>query len=326
MAGYAGFSYFCIQMNSSRLRFLALSFAMAVSALCGSAAAQVADSTIKPPAPVFQFPDTSQAPGPNALRLPPATAESRRKMLVYMYIEKRKDRFVVDSGGLKTATAYKLIPTYRRTSRALAIGVGFFGALYNGDLSKGKTPLHAAHAGIAAHLTLQGSHRFAPYIEYGYAKFTAQDRDLPAQQGVQPSTFVETSYHYLTGMFRVRFLKFSRIRPHISAGIGLYIFSAKDKNGQPLNESPNTRLPEEETYGKVAFMLPLSAGLAWRITDNAELSLDYMFQFPFTDYMDNVGMLGPAVGNDTFHQLKLSVSYSALKRLRNARSRNAGRD
>jgi hypothetical protein len=187
--------------------------------------------------------------------------------------------------------------------------MGLMGAGYRGDLAVGEQAYHRFYPGLGISLQFLSEKLISPQLNTGFGKFVAQDRDLPAVEGVQPNTFVSTPFFFVDFRLKARFLRARRCVPYLSAGIGMLGYTPKDVNGNNLLDNVSTR-EEGEIYGSITAGFPLSVGLELRMNRLMALGLEYTFRPTGSDYLDNVGLLGYKEGKDKLHSLMLSLYFT----------------
>ena len=193
--------------------------------------------------------------------------------------------------------------------KPLRIGVGLFGLAYSGDLTENGDALHRFYPGANISLQFATPKLISPQLNAGFGRFVTQDRDIPAVEGLQPNTFVDTRIFYVDFRLKARFLRESWFHPYASLGIGLLGFTPRDAEGRNLLDNINTRA-EGETYGTITASFPLSVGMEIEMSHLLMLGLEYTFRPTTSDYLDNISALGPASGNDRLQAILLSLYFT----------------
>lgn len=193
--------------------------------------------------------------------------------------------------------------------KPLRVGVGLLGSTYAGDLSTNGKTFTRFYPGMGFSLQFASDKLLHPQLNTGFGKFVAQDRDIPAVDGVQPNTYVETPFFYVDFRLRARFLRERMIVPFASVGLGLLGYTPKDQEGINLLDNIGSR-KEEEVYGSISAGFPLSLGTEIRLSHFVSLALEYTFRPTTSDYLDNVGLLGARDGKDKIHSLLLSIFFT----------------
>jgi opacity protein-like surface antigen len=188
----------------------------------------------------------------------------------------------------------------------LRLGLGLMGTSYVGDLNTNSQPLERFYPGANLSLQFASAKLLSPQLNAGFGKFTAQDRDLTAVDGVQPNKFVQTGFFYVDLRLKARFLREKGLHPYLSAGIGMLGYTPKDASGFNLIDNFATRA-DGETYGSISASFPLSTGLELRLSPILMLGLEYTYRATTTDYLDNIGQLGLRNGKDKLQTLMLSL-------------------
>lgn len=188
----------------------------------------------------------------------------------------------------------------------LRLGLGLLGTTYVGDLNSNGGSFERFLPGAALSLQFASQKLLSPQLNAGFGRFTAQDRNLEAVDGVHPNTFVQTPFFFLDFRLKARFLREAPVHPHISAGIGMLGYTPKDGDGNNLIDNFATR-NEGETYGSMTASFPLSAGLEIPLHPILMLGLEYTYRPTTSDYLDNVGQVGLRKGKDKLQSLLLTM-------------------
>lgn len=190
----------------------------------------------------------------------------------------------------------------------LRIGLGYTGTAYRGDFTTEPNALWRAEPGgnLSVDIHTQRPLRFQ--FQLGFGGFSEQaDAPLPlAPEGIVPNRFVRTSFFYTDVRLQYRFLRQARIQPYVAAGAGLFSFQPRDAQGNFLGENFFSRLPEE-SYLTLLASVPVSAGAEWHFSQWGGLGLEYTYRMTGSDYLDNIGLLGEAPGNDRLHSLQVKL-------------------
>jgi hypothetical protein len=188
---------------------------------------------------------------------------------------------------------------------ALRLGIGLFMVTPQGDLSHGEANVRLT-SGANLSLQFASSKLISPQINAGFGRVVAQDRDVPAVEGLQPNTFAETPFFYVDFRLRAKFLRQSPVNPYFGFGIGMLNFSPRDAEGNSLIDNTDTRA-EGETYGNMTVGFPITVGSEVRLSEIVRLSAEYVFRPTGSDYLDNVGQLGQVEGKDKMHQVQIAL-------------------
>ena len=190
--------------------------------------------------------------------------------------------------------------------KPLRLGIGLLGTSYAGDLTVNSSPLERFSAGASLSLQFASEKLISPQLNGGFGRFTAQDRDIEAVDGIQPNTFVETPFFFVDLRLKARFLREKGVHPYLSVGIGMLGYTPRDGEGNNLLDNYSSR-QDGETYGSISANFPLSAGLEIRFSPILNLGLEYTMRATTTDFLDNISALGQKEGNDKLHSLLLSL-------------------
>lgn len=188
----------------------------------------------------------------------------------------------------------------------LRLGIGFFGVAFDGDLTVDGEKFYRFNPGFNASLQFASRKLITPQLNAGFGKFVAQNRDIAAVEGVQPNTFVETSFFYVDFRLKLKFFRKKNVNPYGSIGASLLGFTPRDQNDDPLIDNFPTR-NEGETYGTITAAFPLSLGLDIHLNPLLGLNLEYTYRPVGNDYLDNIGELGTMEGNDKLHTFLLGM-------------------
>ncbi len=197
----------------------------------------------------------------------------------------------------------------------LRFGLGYTGNAYRGDLTAESGSLWRAEPGANLSVDANRGKKLGVQLNLGFGGFTEQaDEPLSvAPDDIQPNAFVRTSFTYTDIRLQYRLFPDHIWTPYLSAGAGLFSFQPRDAEGNFLGENLFSRLPEEEYLTLIA-SVPLSAGLEWKLNRSLALGAEYTFRYTGSDYLDNIGKLGPAAGPDQLHALQLKMLLSVGQR------------
>lgn len=200
-----------------------------------------------------------------------------------------------------------------RSQPMVQLGVGFMAIGYQGDMTYQNEPYNRIGSGFNITAQFDNYKRISPQLNLGVGQFRGQNRELPAIEGIQPNTFFHTSYLSLDLRLRYRINKLGKFRPHFAPGIGIISFTPKDMEGNSLANNLDSR-EEGETYGSTTVLLPLNVGFTCKINELASIGLDFTHLVVGSDYLDNVGNLGPKSGNDRLQTLCLTLYLTPSQR------------
>lgn len=195
-----------------------------------------------------------------------------------------------------------------QSERQVKIGFGLDGISYVGDLSDPNQTIHRIYPGANLSIQLEGPKRLKIQLNGGFGKFSEQYDDVKpsTSPGVTVNTFVETSFYYGDLRLKYRFPISKHFHPYLTVGAGVLSFTPRDQDGRFLNDARFTREPDEN-YSTIVPQIPVGAGVQARINPAVSLSLEYLFRYTPTDYLDNIGRLGTRPGHDFLHGLQLSM-------------------
>jgi hypothetical protein len=210
-------------------------------------------------------------------------------------------------------------PAGAQVKQRFQLGIGPYGMLYTGDLSTQKEWFHRVYPGLNLSLQFDSPKLIVPQLNAGFGKITGEDRNLEPVNGIQPNTFVSTTYFYIDGRFHLQFFRRQRFRPRVGLGFGLLNYTPKGQQGQNLQQQLQTR-KEGEDYNTTAPHLPMTIGFKYSLNDFVSLGMDLTRFNVFTDYIDNIGELGTNPGNDRLNSLLVSIYFTPGYKKRLGRS------
>jgi Outer membrane protein beta-barrel domain len=190
--------------------------------------------------------------------------------------------------------------------KPLRLGLGLLATSYIGDLNSHGGAWERFSPGASLSLQFDSDHLLSPQLNAGFGKFVSQDRTLQAVDGVQPNTFVQTTFFFVDLRLKARFLREMPVHPYLSAGVGLLGYTPKDADANNLIDNAATR-QDGELFGSMTAGLPLSAGLEVRMSPILHLGLEYSYRITSSDYLDNIGLLGMRDGKDKLQSILLSL-------------------
>jgi LysM repeat protein len=158
---------------------------------------------------------------------------------------------------------------------------------------------------------LEGPKRLKVQLNAGFGKFAEQyDVVKPSTDpNIRVNTFVETSFWYSDLRLKYRFPLSYRFHPFLTAGAGVLSFTPRDESGRSLEGATFSR-EADEVYSTIIPQIPVGAGVQARLNQSVSFSLEYLFRYTPTDYLDNIGRLGTRDGNDFLHGFQLSMYFT----------------
>lgn len=199
--------------------------------------------------------------------------------------------------------------TPKKHAKPLRIGLGMFGTNYVGDLTEGFSALNRFYPGGAISFQMEGKSHFKGQVNTGLGTYSEQLVYSPVVSDnpkVKPNNFVYAPFFFVDGKLNYHFFKKKLLHPYIGTGAGIMTFAPADQEENSLFEAPKTR-PKGEEYPTFTFYIPATFGFQWQMNHYLGLGLDYTYRKVFTDYLDNVGILGTRKGPDYLHSLQVSM-------------------
>lgn len=204
-----------------------------------------------------------------------------------------------------------LLPKIKK-ERIPTLGIALTGTSYIGDLTDNFMRFNRIYPGM--NISLQGNLSnkkiLQAQLNAGFGAISEQADAYPFltehPRSIRYISYIYTPFYYGDVRLKSRFFRKSAFRPYLSTGVGLYLFSPQDDEGNLLVEAPKSR-PKGETYNTYSFYIPAAIGFDLRISKSFGLGLGYTFRNIFTDYTDNISQLGKVAGNDKLHQFQLTM-------------------
>lgn len=198
------------------------------------------------------------------------------------------------------------LPLAASSQTAVWLGGELMGGGYFGDLTH-QEGSQSAGAGGGMRVMLLNDKLISPTIRLQLGAFQADNRQLAQTDGA-PNTYVETSYLLLSVGGMIRPWQDKALQPYGLLGIGLLGYTPKDAAGTKLEDQSLTR-NLGEAYSPSSLALPIGLGLTYQLDARWMAYGELNYVLAFTDYLDNVGELGPANGNDALWSLSLGLAY-----------------
>lgn len=152
--------------------------------------------------------------------------------------------------------------------------------------------------------------RFNARLDVSYFQFSGSDQNIPAERGTRTRMLafktqgVEASLGIKINLFSNdhRFNRRNNINPYVFAGLGLLYFNprgqvpdsvtwqgnriATPKAGEWVSlRQYNT---ERNKYGPVTMVIPVGAGITFKLNESFDLSLEAIERITFTDRLDDI--------------------------------------
>ena len=109
---------------------------------------------------------------------------------------------------------------------------------------------------------------------------------------LQPNTFFQTNYSSFSLNIRAYLIRKENVKVYIGQGFGAIRYTPKDAYGNKFSDSISTRHSSERSYRNLSIILPRTLGVAYKLKNGYQVSLDINQQAPRTDYIDNISVLG----------------------------------
>lgn len=201
---------------------------------------------------------------------------------------------------------------YGQEAPALKVGLALSANTLTGDLLEQGNQRFRVYPGLHATLGFDRERHLRLQLNLGFAKVVEEWESglqaLGAPQEVMPTTYVLTPIAYGT-LHLMYYPWLNRTwAPFASAGIGILRYTPQDQAGNNLADASFTRLAGE-TYSPITFQVPFRVGMELRFHARAGAFAACQYRLLFTDYLDNLGALGPRQGNDGLIQVQLGMFF-----------------
>jgi hypothetical protein len=115
----------------------------------------------------------------------------------------------------------------------------------------------------------------------------------------------------LTADFSWRLLPRKKLSPYIFGGLGLQLSNYQVNWPSLLKFDPSlaSRVAEDQKASKINFILPVGAGLLWRITPQLGLTLESSLRLPLSDYYDGISKAANPNKDDWYGYGMLGLMY-----------------
>ena len=176
---------------------------------------------------------------------------------------------------------------------------------YRGDLEDG---LPHYTPGIHLGMKLNRAKRLNGNFAVGLGTLNGQNPDFNPllEPPTKPNKYFDTPFFTFDYSLQYHIIKKERFALYISQGIGLFRYNPKDEQDRELLTLTTTR-PEDETYSNISIQLPTAIGGAYYLPNQWGVGLQATYLNTLTDYIDNIGSLGPKKGNDNVLQFRLML-------------------
>ena len=204
---------------------------------------------------------------------------------------------------------------YFRGPWRVSLGLGT--AYYNGDLTSSISQ-NFLRTGASAGVLYRLGPRFAAAGDLSYIVLSARDhlseRNL-AFYGHNGVATARLRYALVPdgGAYAGTLYRTPRVMPFVQAGFGLILYSPSVSNyqgGTPNSFDGPTALSERRDYPTFSGIVPLGAGLTFRVTDRLNVTAEGTYYFTNTDSLDDVKFRGNPNQNDGFGTAFLKLEYA----------------
>jgi opacity protein-like surface antigen len=198
-------------------------------------------------------------------------------------------------------------------------------SLYRGDLS---STTGFDGAGLA--LTVGGHYKIWPHIVLGlegsYFTFSGKDQNTERNLSFTGSGFELNAYgrlYIIDEKIRVapdrhKERRVTFCKPYIQLGLGFLNYSNTATINSPSNLPPGTKI---ESYKNPAFtpILPIGFGFQFNINPRMSFTIDYIYRFTLTDYLDGVSELVKSTKNDGYGALMFKFQFAPSAKMKSKR-------
>ncbi len=206
--------------------------------------------------------------------------------------------FVVIFLICELAQAQSFYRRNRKTGYQVSLALGT--ASYHGDLKQNQVNLDASPT-VSGSIEFPVKGRFSLRGDLGWYKISSDDK--AKEQSGRPFT---RNLSFKSSNFEVSAIGVFQITPtgprprtnlstYVLAGIGGTYYNPKaELDGE--NHELRPLLTEGNDYGKIALVLPVGAGLNYRINYDWSMGFEVAYRFTTTDYLDDVSEVYLGVG------------------------------
>lgn len=180
---------------------------------------------------------------------------------------------------------------------SLQAGAGF--ASYRGELKhNGSIQNEVSNLNLALEARLWS--KVAARISVGHYGIRGHDKHAPDSSWARQrnlSFYAQNWEATLEGVFFMRkyrgdYYKRWKIDPYLAVGVGITTSNPMADLGDEAFALYNLKT-ESESYSRVTLIVPVAAGLKWKINPYLNFSTEVAFRYTFSDYLDDVSGLFP---------------------------------
>jgi len=194
--------------------------------------------------------------------------------------------------------------------------VGVNAAYYTGDLTSSLSQ-NFIRPGVSLGALYRLGPRFTAAADFSYIVMGAHDHLPERNLAFRSKNGVGTAqlrYHILRdgGAYAGVLYKTPRVMPFVQAGVGLILYSPDVypyQGESEVNASGENAYAERRDYPAFSGVLPLGAGLTFRVTPRLNITADGTYYFTNTDSLDDVKFRGNPNENDGFATAALKLEY-----------------
>lgn len=172
--------------------------------------------------------------------------------------------------------------------------VGFGFASYRGEL-KHNGSIQNEISNITLGLEARLLSRIGARIELGRYNIRGHDKHAADSSFARQRNLSFTSVNYeasIQGIFYMKkyagdYYKRGKVDPYLLAGIGATFISPEAELGDESHKLHELQT-EETTYSRITMIIPVGAGLKWRVNPFLNFTTEITYRFTLSDHLDDV--------------------------------------
>lgn len=131
-------------------------------------------------------------------------------------------------------------------------------------------------------------------------------------ENTEVNTFFKASILSVHYELQINLINKDRYKVYFSQGLGLFRFVSENENEENLLDLQSTRA-SNETYNIISTMFPTGLGASYFFRNGYSFGLQASFLNHFTDYLDNISILGDSGQNDNTLMIRFHLSVPLKK-------------
>lgn len=131
-------------------------------------------------------------------------------------------------------------------------------------------------------------------------------------ENIEVNTFFKANVLTVHYELQLNLINRENYKLYFSQGLGLFRFASENENEESLQDLQSTRA-NNETYNIINPIFPTGLGMSYYFKNGYSFGLQASFLNHFTDYLDNISLLGDSEQNDNTLMIRFHLAVPLKK-------------